>query len=100
MRIYVGNLSFSATESELQDLFGQYGDVSDVALITDRETGRARGFDEWRSVWFRVAASDDDANRGLDTDGILSLGSDRGRPVVLRAPTAADRTARQLTRTM
>ncbi|MHC4910649.1 MAG: RNA recognition motif domain-containing protein, partial [Planctomycetota bacterium] len=56
MRIYVGNLSFSATEDELQDLFGQYGEVTDVALITDRETGRARGFGF-------VEMKDDDAAR-------------------------------------
>lgn len=44
MKIYVGNLSYDATEAELQELFGQYGDVVSVALITDRETGRPRGF--------------------------------------------------------
>jgi len=44
VKIYVGNLPFSATESEVQDLFSQYGDVQSVALINDRETGRPRGF--------------------------------------------------------
>ena len=43
-KIYVGNLPFEATEGEVQQLFGQYGDVLSVALPTDRETGRARGF--------------------------------------------------------
>jgi cold-inducible RNA-binding protein len=43
-KIYVGNLAFSATEQELRDLFGQFGSVSSVALITDRETGQPRGF--------------------------------------------------------
>jgi len=43
-RIYVGNLPFSATESELRDLFGQHGTVLQVDLITDRDTGRPRGF--------------------------------------------------------
>ena len=42
--IYVGNLSFRATESELRDAFSQYGDVTKVSIITDRETGRSRGF--------------------------------------------------------
>jgi len=42
--IYVGNLPFSATEEEIQDLFEQHGAVASVKLITDRETGRARGF--------------------------------------------------------
>jgi RNA recognition motif-containing protein len=43
-KIYVGNLPFSATEAELRELFGQYGTVESVNLITDRETGRPRGF--------------------------------------------------------
>ncbi len=42
--IYVGNLSFRATESELRDAFSQYGEVTKVSIITDRETGRSRGF--------------------------------------------------------
>lgn len=42
--IYVGNLPFSATESEISDLFSRYGTVGSVKLITDRETGRPRGF--------------------------------------------------------
>jgi len=44
MKIYVGNLPFSATESEIRELFGQHGTVESVALPTDRETGRPRGF--------------------------------------------------------
>jgi cold-inducible RNA-binding protein len=43
-RLYVGNLSFNATETDLMDLFGQAGKVKDVALIQDRETGKSRGF--------------------------------------------------------
>lgn len=43
-KIYVGNLSFNATEAELRELFGQHGSVSSVSLITDRETGQPRGF--------------------------------------------------------
>lgn len=42
--IYVGNLSFRATESELNEAFSQYGDVTKVSIIIDRETGRSRGF--------------------------------------------------------
>ncbi len=42
--IYVGNLPFSATEDELRDLFGEHGTVQSVKIITDRETGRPRGF--------------------------------------------------------
>ncbi|UCE03686.1 MAG: RNA-binding protein [Candidatus Latescibacterota bacterium] len=43
-KIYVGNLPFSSTESEIRELFAQYGTVSSVSLITDRDTGRPRGF--------------------------------------------------------
>lgn len=44
MRIFVGNLPFSATEDEIRDLFAEFGRVDSVHLITDRETGRPRGF--------------------------------------------------------
>lgn len=43
-KLYVGNLSFSTTEASLGDFFGQAGQVSSVKLITDRDTGRSRGF--------------------------------------------------------
>ncbi len=42
--IYVGNLPFSATEAAVHELFSNYGVVESVKLITDRETGRPRGF--------------------------------------------------------
>jgi RNA recognition motif-containing protein len=42
--IYVGNLPFSASEDQIRQLFEQYGKVQSVKLITDRETGRPRGF--------------------------------------------------------
>jgi RNA recognition motif-containing protein len=42
--IYVGDLPFSATVDEIRELFGAYGQVESVNLITDRETGRLRGF--------------------------------------------------------
>ncbi len=42
--IYVGNLSYETTPEELRDLFKTYGTVESVNLITDRETGRLRGF--------------------------------------------------------
>ncbi len=44
MNIYVGNLSFRATEDDLRDVFSQFGEVDSVKIITDRETGRSRGF--------------------------------------------------------
>jgi RNA recognition motif-containing protein len=43
-KLYVGNLSYSATEEDLRDLFTQAGTVSSVTLIKDRDTGRSRGF--------------------------------------------------------
>ena len=44
MNIYVGNLSFDATEADVEHAFSEYGDVKTVNLIKDRETGRLRGF--------------------------------------------------------
>ncbi len=42
--IYVGNLPFSASETEIRELFERHGSVQSVKLITDRDTGRPRGF--------------------------------------------------------
>ena len=44
MNIYVGNLSWQMTEDDLRSLFEQYGTVSSVKIVKDRETGRSRGF--------------------------------------------------------
>jgi RNA recognition motif-containing protein len=44
MNIYVGNLSWQTTEPELQELFEGYGQVSSVAIIKDKYTGKSRGF--------------------------------------------------------
>ena len=44
MKLYVGNLSFDTTENDLQDLFSQYGTVTEATLMMDRMTGRSRGF--------------------------------------------------------
>ncbi|MDD5350835.1 MAG: RNA-binding protein [Chthoniobacteraceae bacterium] len=44
MKLYVGNLSFDTIENDLQDLFEQFGTVSEAALVMDRATGRSRGF--------------------------------------------------------
>jgi RNA recognition motif-containing protein len=43
-KLYVGNLPFTSTEEELRELFGRHGSVESVHVITDRETGRPRGF--------------------------------------------------------
>lgn len=43
-KIYVGNLPFSATQESLGEMFAQYGEVSSTKIITDRDTGRSKGF--------------------------------------------------------
>jgi RNA recognition motif-containing protein len=43
-KLYIGNLSFDSTENDLQDLFAAFGPVNEINLITDRTTGRSRGF--------------------------------------------------------
>ncbi|WP_394848951.1 RNA-binding protein [Pendulispora brunnea] len=43
-RLYVGNLSFHSTEQSVRDVFAESGTVTDVHIVTDRETGRSRGF--------------------------------------------------------
>ena len=42
--LYVGNLSFSCTADDLRELFGQHGNVTSAQVVSDRETGRSRGF--------------------------------------------------------
>ncbi|MBN1827388.1 MAG: RNA-binding protein [Candidatus Eisenbacteria bacterium] len=44
MKLYVGNLSFQATQEEIEQLFSQHGTVHEVTLVTDRQTGQPRGF--------------------------------------------------------
>jgi RNA recognition motif-containing protein len=44
MKLYVGNLSFSTMEDDIQRLFSQAGSVESVSMVTDRDTGRSRGF--------------------------------------------------------
>ena len=59
-RLYVGNLPYKVTEAELEDLFGAVGAVESVRIITDRETGRARGFG------FVEMTNDDDADKAIE----------------------------------
>jgi RNA recognition motif-containing protein len=68
-KVYVGNLPFSATESDLRSLFEAHGAIESVNVITDRETGRARGF-----AFVEMQESGDAANAiraldGSDMDG-------------------------------
>ena len=62
-KLYVGNLSFSSTEGEIRAAFESHGGVDSVNLITDRETGRSRGF---AFVEMEDASAADDAMRALD----------------------------------
>jgi cold-inducible RNA-binding protein len=43
-KIYVGNLSYDTTEDNLQELFGKYGEISELRLVKDQHTGRSKGF--------------------------------------------------------
>ena len=62
--LYVGNLPFTTTNSELRDLFAAHGEVDDAQVIMDRETGRSRGFG------FVEMASDADAQTAIrELDG-------------------------------
>ncbi len=62
-KLYVGNLSFSTTEAELRELFEEHGAIESVNVITDRETGRSRGF---AFVELEDAGSAEKAMRALD----------------------------------
>jgi len=61
--IYVGNLSFQATEEDLREVFSEYGEVIRVSLPTDRETGKKRGF---AFVEMKEEANEDQAIEELD----------------------------------
>jgi RNA recognition motif-containing protein len=79
-KIYVGNLPFSATDNEIRELFAQHGTVESVSLITDRDTGRPRGFGF-------VEMSRADASRAIQNLNGKEVG---GRP--LRVNEAQERT--------
>lgn len=84
MKIYVGNLPFSTNDEELRNLFAQHGGVTSASVVTDRETGRSRGFG------FVEMSSDDEARGAMDQLNGQMIG---GRPLVVnearpRAPRA------------
>jgi RNA recognition motif-containing protein len=76
-KIYVGNLSFNSTEDQLRDLFAQYGTVSSVNVIMDRDTGRSRGFG-----FVEMESGADEAIRSLDNQDLdgRSLSVNEARP--------------------
>ena len=63
LRLYVGNLNFDTTEDALRDAFAGHGTVQEVAIITDRDTGRPRGFA------FVTMGSDDEGNAAIEGMG-------------------------------
>ena len=81
-KLYVGNLSFQTTEGDLDELFAQAGEVESVRIITDRDTGRSRGFGF-------VEMSEDNAEKaiaqfnGTELDG-RALTVNEARPQVKR----------------
>ena len=60
-KIYAGNFSFNMTEAELRSLFETYGNVESATLVTDRDTGRSRGFG------FIVMPNDDEAEKAMES---------------------------------
>ena len=81
-KMFVGNLSFQTTESDVRSAFEQYGAVESVAIITDRDTGRSKGFGF-------VEMSEEDANKaiaglsGAQLDG-RALTVNEAKPMVKR----------------
>jgi RNA recognition motif-containing protein len=61
MNIYVAHLSWNTTDDSLQNLFAQYGEVTSARIITDRETGRSRGFG------FVDMPNDEEGQKAIDT---------------------------------
>ena len=79
-RIYVGNIPFTATEQEVEQLFAPHGEVLSCALPTDRETGRARGFG-FVEMSQEAAAKAIEALDGTDFGGrALTVSEARPRP--------------------
>lgn len=72
--IYVGNLSFNATEEDLRAAFAAYGEVSSVNIISDRETGRSRGF---------AFVEMPDANQAREAIAKVNLSEIAGRKVTV-----------------
>lgn len=74
MNIYVGNLSYNATEDDIRNAFAQFGQVSSVSVIKDRETGRSKGFA------FVEMAHDDEGKNAIEG---LNLQRIAGRAVTV-----------------
>jgi cold-inducible RNA-binding protein len=68
-KLYVGNLSYSTDEAELQNLFSQYGEDASVNIITDKMTGRARGFGFVEMATAEGAKAAVEATNGMELRG-------------------------------
>lgn len=71
MSIYVGNLSYSATQEDITEVFSEYGTVNRVTLPVDRETGRPRGF-----AFVEMGNDDEEAAAIEGLDGAEWMGRD------------------------
>lgn len=81
MKIYVGNMSFQTTEEGLRDLFAQHGEVQEVVVVTDRDTGRPRGFGFVTMPNASEAQAAIEAINGTDLDGrTLNVNEARPKP--------------------
>jgi RNA recognition motif-containing protein len=69
MNIYIGNLSFKTTEDQVRELFEAHGQVDRVSLITDRQTGRPRGFGFVEMADNTAAQAAIEAINGKEVDG-------------------------------
>ena len=79
--LFVGNLSFQTTESELQALFEQFGEITRVQIMTDRDTGRSRGFAFVEMTSDEAAAKAIEALNGKDLGGrALNVNEARPKP--------------------
>lgn len=74
MNIYVGNLPYSTTQDELEQMFAPHGTVTSASIVIDRETGRSRGFG------FVEMANDDEARKAIDALNQQEMG---GRALVV-----------------
>jgi RNA recognition motif-containing protein len=81
-RLYVGNIPYSSTEEQLRQFFSEFGQVTDVAIVTDRETGRPRGF-AFVSFDTEAEARAAEAAAGRDLGGrpiVVKEARERGAP--------------------
>jgi cold-inducible RNA-binding protein len=79
--LFVGNLSFQTTDSELQALFEQFGEITRVQIMTDRDTGRSRGFGFVEMASDEAAAKAIEALNGTELGGrALNVNEARPKP--------------------